>query len=316
MGRGKIRVFGCNKMCASISVVLVVGIVTTCVIGFLAKRAYSCSGANFTLCQHIVHRHGERAPLKSYPLDPYKGESFWPEGLAALLQILLVTKRCDLLTKEEKQWKTLIQKQLDGHDDLLTYLSKSTGLEEVKTLADISSIYNNLEVVEEQGLLMPQWAQNVDLEELKSFAEIESMQLFKTPTMMKLQTGVLINEIVTNMMRKMEGSENFSRLLSLYSASDRVLSRLWRGLNITREISRQHYGAALITELHEINDRYRVRILHKRGSFEDELSILTIQGCEEGSFSELDEMCDLDTFSSVLQPIMITDFDEACQNPQ
>lgn len=43
---------------------------------------------------------------------------------------------------------------------------------------------------EEQGLLMPQWAQNVDLEELKSFAEIESMQLFKTPTMMKLQTGM------------------------------------------------------------------------------------------------------------------------------
>ncbi|CAH0387471.1 unnamed protein product [Bemisia tabaci] len=229
--------------------------------------------------------------------------------------IPLVTKRCDLLTKEENQWKTLIQKQLDGHDELLAYLSKSTGLE-VKTLANISSIYNNLEVVEEQGLLMPQWAQNVDLEELKSFAEIESMQLFKTPTMMKLQTGVLINEIVTNMMRKMEGSENFSRLLSLYSASDRVLSRLWRGLNITREISRQHYGAALIIELHKINDRYRVKILHKRGSFEDELSILTIQGCEEGSFSELDEMCDLDTFSSVLQPIMITDFDEACQNPQ
>ncbi|CAH0387474.1 unnamed protein product [Bemisia tabaci] len=173
--------------------------------------------------------------------------------------IPLVTKRCDLLTKEENQWKTLIQKQLDGHDELLAYLSKSTGLE-VKTLANISSIYNNLEVVEEQGLLMPQWAQNVDLEELKSFAEIESMQLFKTPTMMKLQTGVLINEIVTNMMRKMEGSENFSRLLSLYSASDRVLSRLWRGLNITREISRQHYGAALIIELHKINDRYRVKV--------------------------------------------------------
>lgn len=38
MGRGKICVFGCNKMCASISVVLVIGIVTTCVIGFLAKR--------------------------------------------------------------------------------------------------------------------------------------------------------------------------------------------------------------------------------------------------------------------------------------
>lgn len=32
-------------------------------------------------------RHGDRNPVDPYPLDPYKNESFWPEGYAQLTKV-------------------------------------------------------------------------------------------------------------------------------------------------------------------------------------------------------------------------------------
>ncbi|XP_039289394.1 prostatic acid phosphatase [Nilaparvata lugens] len=35
----------------------------------------------------VVPRHGARAPLLTYPTDPYKGSEFWPEGKGSLTKI-------------------------------------------------------------------------------------------------------------------------------------------------------------------------------------------------------------------------------------
>lgn len=73
--------------------------------------------------------------------------------------------------------------------------------------------------------------------------------------------GVFINEIVSNMNRKIDATKNFERLLHLYPVSDRVIVRLWKGLNISQEITNKpNYGAALFIELHEINNKYRVKV--------------------------------------------------------
>ena len=74
-------------------------------------------------------------------------------------------------------------------------------------------------------------------------------------------TGVLINEILSNMLRKADPQRNSQSRLSLYSARDLALVYLWRGLKIKPEITeRPSYGAALIIELHEISDKYRVKV--------------------------------------------------------
>ncbi|RWS06936.1 lysosomal acid phosphatase-like protein 3, partial [Dinothrombium tinctorium] len=39
------------------------------------------------LCVAIVSRHGDRTPVKFYPNDPYRNESYWPDGLGELTQM-------------------------------------------------------------------------------------------------------------------------------------------------------------------------------------------------------------------------------------
>nr|XP_018915797.1 PREDICTED: testicular acid phosphatase homolog [Bemisia tabaci] len=167
----------------------------------------------------------------------------------------------------------------------------------------------------QQALDLPRWAQYIYPEKIKSLAEMEFMEFFKTPTTIKLQSGVFINEIVSNMNRKIDAMKNFERLLHLYPVSDRVIVRLWKGLNISQEITNKpNYEAALFIELHEINNKYRVKILHKEGTLDDKLRTLKTRGCEDSHNLAEDEMCDLEVFSSALESIIITDFDEACKN--
>nr|XP_018905785.1 PREDICTED: prostatic acid phosphatase-like [Bemisia tabaci] len=381
-----------QKKGAAAFIILVICTVTACTGLYLHKSIPTVE--NTLRFVSVIHRHGERSPLHSYPFDPYKGESYWPEGLRALLQkgkvnmyklgkflrlrydsllsttykpaeifvstfctdrvimsgqlvlaglyppvgiqiwktdllwqpipihsmpdscddMFHVTKRCKLLSDETKQRDLVIKKKLEDHQEFLAYLSKYTGLD-VKNASHLSGLFDNLSVVEQQGLTLPQWTRDVYPKKLESLANLEFMELFKTQTMIKLESGVLINEIVSNMVRKTDASKNFERMLNLYPASDRILIRLWRGLNMTQEItSKPYYGAALFIELHEIDKKYRVKILHKKGTTDDELTTLKIRGCEGGYDLEQDEMCDLDVFLSALEPMIITDFDKACEN--
>ncbi|RWS06551.1 prostatic acid phosphatase-like protein [Dinothrombium tinctorium] len=44
---------------------------------------FSCS---VNLCCAVVSRHGDRTPIFTYPNDPYRNESFWPEGWGELTE--------------------------------------------------------------------------------------------------------------------------------------------------------------------------------------------------------------------------------------
>nr|XP_018905710.1 PREDICTED: prostatic acid phosphatase-like [Bemisia tabaci] len=361
-----------------------------CVGLFLLRRG---SSAESTLrFVSIVHRHGDRAPSFSYPLDPYKGESFWPEGLGNLLQkgkvrmyefgrflrrrydgfisskysaaetnvissirnrclmsaelvlaglyppdgiqiwnqdlpwqpipvhsiptpcddMIRVTKHCWLLSKETEKWTIFLNEEVNKDQAFLSYLSKSTGVE-CKTMEDINRIKDNLNVVRQQGLPLPKWVNDVYPNKIYSFTNLKSLHQHQSSTMIKLSSGVLINEILTNMKRKLDLTDSFDRRLHLYSAHDMVLVNLWRGMNFSQEITEPPpYAAALIFELHEIEDKYRVRVLYKTGGSDNDLSVLTVRGCEKDERN--DGMCDVDTLSFALRSVIITDFDEACQN--
>ncbi|CAH0394007.1 unnamed protein product [Bemisia tabaci] len=83
----KVITMGCNspkRWSVSVAIILVMSVVTACV-GFYILTSGSSAEPTLRFVS-IIHRHGDRAPEVSYPLDPYKGESFWPEGLGALLQ--------------------------------------------------------------------------------------------------------------------------------------------------------------------------------------------------------------------------------------
>nr|XP_018912205.1 PREDICTED: lysosomal acid phosphatase-like isoform X2 [Bemisia tabaci] len=344
----------------------------------------------------IIHRHGDRAPEASYPLDPYRADSFWPEGLGALLQsgkiglhrlgtflrqrydgflsakylpaeifvfssfhdrclmsaslvlaglypplrtqlwdpdlkwqpipihtvplthddIICVSKRCPLLSKEEAKWLATIQLKLVKDQELLMNISKGTGLDMSKIL-NVYYVDDNLKVVEEQGLPLPEWAHTINRGRLRSLSDIGVLKHFATPTMIKLKSGVLIKEILMNMKLKANARERFERRLHLYSAHDGTIAYLWRGLSVTSEIDRSSlsYGAALMIELHEINGKHQVKILYKRSHLDDNLIVLKIEGCKDSRGKETGDLCDLDIFSSVLQHVAIDNFEKACEIP-
>ncbi|XP_018916244.2 prostatic acid phosphatase-like [Bemisia tabaci] len=342
----------------------------------------------------IIHRHGERAPKGTYPMDPYEAESFWPEGLGALVaqgkvsmhalgrflrhrydgfissayipaeisvltdyvdrtimsaqlvlaglyppvriqiwnpdlpwqpipvhtlppqcdEIFRVRKRCPLLSEEEKRRNAILDLELNKHKDFIANLSKISGAE-LSSIKSIKFLYDNLLIVEQQKLPPPKWTEQLNQEKLRELAKIDFLELHTSATMLKLQTGVILNEIVSNMKRKIEDPENFKRRLTLYSAHDRNLVRVWRAMNFSQDIKDQpYYGAALIIELHEINNQYLVKILHKKGSLDDDLSVLKMEDCAEVLAGEMgDVMCNFSAFSAVLQPSMISNFEKACE---
>ncbi|CAH0395040.1 unnamed protein product [Bemisia tabaci] len=372
-------------------VVLLICITSTCV-GFFIHQNIPTAEPTLRFVS-IIYRHGDTAPQESYPLDPYKGESFWPEGLGVLLKkgkvgmyklggflrrrydgflsakysptetyalssdfdrclmsaslvlaglyppvgvqlwntalkwqpipvhtaplscddILAVRKPCPLLSKVETEWKAIAKQKLDENHEFVSNISKNTG-QEIESIYDIYHIYDNLLVAQEQGLSLPKWAQGDSWDKLQSLAKIDNLRLFAPPEMIKLKSGVLINEILSNMLRKADKQRNSQSRLSLYSARDLALVYLWRGLKIKPEITeRPSYGAALIIELHEISDKYRVKIMYKNSYSDENLTVLKIEGCGDGQNGENDEMCDITTFTSASIGAVIEDFDKSCE---
>nr|XP_018912206.1 PREDICTED: prostatic acid phosphatase-like isoform X3 [Bemisia tabaci] len=336
----------------------------------------------------IIHRHGDRAPEASYPLDPYRADSFWPEGLGALLQsgkiglhrlgtflrqrydgflsakylpaeIFVFSSfhdRCLMsaslvlaglypplrtqLWDPDLKWQPIpIHTVPLTHDDIICVSKRCPLLskEEAKWLATIQL------KLEEQGLPLPEWAHTINRGRLRSLSDIGVLKHFATPTMIKLKSVrtlfvprkesgrgsvnigsssqnyscVLIKEILMNMKLKANARERFERRLHLYSAHDGTIAYLWRGLSVTSEIDRSSlsYGAALMIELHEINGKHQVKILYKRSHLDDNLIVLKIEGCKDSRGKETGDLCDLDIFSSVLQHVAIDNFEKACEIP-
>ena len=59
---------------------------------------------------------------------------------------------------------------------------------------------------------------------------------------------------------KANGTESFERLLNLYSAHDSTILGLWRGMGIQEPESWPSFGAVFIVELHELENRYFVKV--------------------------------------------------------
>lgn len=364
-------------------------------ISFLALFSFgNNSKAEPTLCYlSILHRHGERNPQSNtYPLDPYKNESFWPEGREQLMkkgmktlfevgkflrrrydgfipskykasELLVISSyydRCimsgqallaglyppveDQIWNSEIHWQpislhpvdrsldnfftgtrpckkfekeyeyvlnTILKKVQDESPELLDYVHKNAGLE-VKSIIDISELYDALLVANEQGLKLPDWAWNIFPEKLKPLLRYSHNRFSWTPTMRKLFSGPLINDVVTNMKKKRDSKETFNRLLNLYSGHDTTVMNFLISLGVNQDLPIPNYGATVILELHEINNKYRVKILYMNSGWDKELTVFHIKGCEQDQDNYHDDMCDLDVFASALDSVRVTDFEKEC----
>ncbi|CAH0392867.1 unnamed protein product [Bemisia tabaci] len=225
--------------------------------------------------------------------------------------IIAVKKHCPLLSRERKQWIDRASEDAQKNGEYLAFLSQKTGIT-LTNLIQLMRLSDYMSGVKALGLPRPDWYDE------RIFKWIRTEYFFsftKTDNRVKLESGVLINEIVTNMKRKIDSATDFSRRLQLYAAHDLNLIHLWRGLNVSQEITDlPSHGAALLIELHKINGKYLVKILYKNNADDEDLTVLKTVACQNNSSMD-DDLCDFDHFSSALQSNIITNFDEACRIP-
>ncbi|CAH0392868.1 unnamed protein product [Bemisia tabaci] len=297
-----------QKWCAA----LVIGMVSIMCFsaGFYLLKPSSTAEPSLQFIS-IIFRHGERAPVVWLPEGMHSDLSLWPEGLGSLLQIIAVKKHCPLLSRERKQWIDRASEDAQKNGEYLAFLSQKTGIT-LTNLIQLMRLSDYMSGVKALGLPRPDWYDE------RIFKWIRTEYFFsftKTDNRVKLESGVLINEIVTNMKRKIDSATDFSRRLQLYAAHDLNLIHLWRGLNVSQEITDlPSHGAALLIELHKINGKYLVKILYKNNADDEDLTVLKTVACQNNSSMD-DDLCDFDHFSSALQSNIITNFDEACRIP-
>nr|XP_018917284.1 PREDICTED: testicular acid phosphatase homolog [Bemisia tabaci] len=345
----------------------------------------------------FIHRHGERAPIETYPTDPYKNDSYWPEGREELLRVGKVNmhnlgrfirarydgfiprkyKATDLLVRSTATNRAIMSAQLvlsglypphdeqvwdrdiwvakfwqpipvqvlapsiddmlcvsrvcpllyedrknftggpyqdirEENQEVLKYIQNHTGLD-FESDSDIGIVYDNLLIEEEQGLKLPEWTKKVWPDTVISLYRRVSVALKKNPTYTKINSGVLINDLLTTMRKKINETESFSRFFNLYAAHDTTILGLWRGLGIKEPESWPSFGALFIVELHEIENKHLIKILYKNRATDEGLKVLSIRDCTKDNDKE--GWCDFEVLETLMQDAVVTNYDEECYSP-
>nr|XP_018898593.1 PREDICTED: lysosomal acid phosphatase-like isoform X2 [Bemisia tabaci] len=317
-------------------ILLLIFFVATACVGFLLMNSSPRVESSVRFVS-ILHRHGERAPILTYPLDPYKDAAFWVDGPEQLLQEGKVTTY-DLGQFLRERYGGFLSSRYKAHEILM----RSSRIDRCLMSAELvlaglyppvgTQIWNKdlpwqpipVQTApddaddEQHGFKVPEWAREIYPKKLQELAAINYFQLYDTPLQRKLRSGILINDILDSMWKKTNASEKFERRMNIFSAHDTTLGRLWQAIDISEDLGLEKpiYGSALIFELHETStSKYRVKILYKRGMLDRDMTVLHIKGCEGDPMAHQDGMCDLDRFSSALEPKAFSDYDEECKIP-
>nr|XP_018904524.1 PREDICTED: prostatic acid phosphatase-like [Bemisia tabaci] len=226
-------------------------------------------------------------------------------------KLIKVTSHCPLLMEERRKREQRCIETVEENEEFLSYLSQKTSV--VITSNQISNLFEHVSGMQYQDFPPPKWARNHDPDKWKWYREVDYIRSSST-TLIKLQSGNLIKDVLSKMKQKTDSEAKFSRRLNVYSGHDFTLISFWQSANISQEITDQPLnGAALLIELHEINDKYRVKILYRKHPKDEDLLVLKTAACQNDSPE--DDMCDFDTFSSALQSSIFADFNAACQIP-
>lgn len=147
--------------------------------------------------------------------------------------------------------------------ELLEMLSKNTG-KDMTTITDVELLYNTLLIEHEANLVLPDWTEDVFPDKMIIFAK-RSLALFtETQFMKRIRGGVLVAEIIENMVKKRINILRPNRSIFVYSGHDVTLVNLMRAMGISSDTSEKpDYGATLVFELHHsfiYEDDFEVKV--------------------------------------------------------
>lgn len=188
------------------------------------------------------------------------------------------------------------------------YIEKNTNLEmDKKTVIQSTTLLYDALLVESQfNYTLPKWTKSIFPEPLLTIVKRNEELPTHTNTMKRLKVGPLLNEIVTHMYEKKNGTLSPNRMLWVYSAHDTTIVNLLNAFELY-EYLLVPYAAVLMIELRLNTTGNYVVTISYRNTSNHEPYLLRVPGCDSIA-------CELDIFIDVLRPLISVDWDVECKS--
>ncbi|XP_076625630.1 venom acid phosphatase [Colletes latitarsis] len=160
---------------------------------------------------------------------------------------------------------------------------------------DMYYMYHLLMAEHSMGLSLPQWTHDIF-----PYGELWNGTVFaydiacSTPLLRRLYAGPYLRLVTKTMLAFITGTLKDERKIYLYSGHENVVSAILHALQVYRPHVPE-YSSAVIMELHELDNKYYVKILHYLG-IPSKVEELRLPGC--------DIMCPLDKYLQLTENLM------------
>ncbi|XP_036401479.1 lysosomal acid phosphatase-like [Megalops cyprinoides] len=190
------------------------------------------------------------------------------------------------------------------YKDFMDMLQNNTGLN--VTMDSVWKIYDTLFVEKLHNKSLPMWVTEEVMEKLKDLNDFSYQILFglyKWKEKARLQGGVLLSEIVTNISSYASDSQKPLKM-KVYSGHDTTIMALQTALNVYNRIL-PPYASCHIFELHQEDDKSFSVAMYYRNDSTKEPYPLVLPGCTQ--------FCPLTEFENLIEPVIPKNWKEECQ---
>ncbi|TDG50451.1 hypothetical protein AWZ03_003040 [Drosophila navojoa] len=259
---------------------------------------------------------GLMPPLDNNNVLPIPWQPVAVNTLARNDDILLAQKKpCakyeSILQKLYKNPPPDLEKLNEENKELYKLLTKNTG-KNISNVLDVEMLYTTLKTEEEVSLTLPDWTENIYPEEMRSLAERSYALFTETHLMKRIKGGAFLTEILKKMQNKRKKNLNPDRKIFLYAGHDVTLVNVMNSMGILDQTAKlPEYASALVFELHHsksfADGDFEVKLVYYFNSEDKFPKELSIPNC--------DSPCSLSQFAASLEPLLLDNYDDTCENP-
>nr|XP_031828068.1 venom acid phosphatase Acph-1-like [Nomia melanderi]XP_031828078.1 venom acid phosphatase Acph-1-like [Nomia melanderi]XP_031828087.1 venom acid phosphatase Acph-1-like [Nomia melanderi]XP_031828093.1 venom acid phosphatase Acph-1-like [Nomia melanderi] len=194
------------------------------------------------------------------------------------------------------------KRQLSRFDGLMKQLTIWTG-KNVTNAFDMYYLYHTLMAEYSDGLILPDWAYEVfPYGELWNGTVLWYETASATTLQRRLNAGPYLRLVTKSMLARVAGTSENIRKIYLYSGHETNVAAVLFALGLyTPHVP--GYSSAVILELHEIEDKFFVKVLHYWG-IPPKVEELAIPNC--------DLMCPLDQFLKSIKDVIPSNEELKC----
>lgn len=217
--------------------------------------------------------------------------------------VLAAKKSCPVYDYElKKLYKSQEFKAFDKtYMPIYKYLTMYSG-KTVNSLQSVQNIYSCLHIEELYNYTLPEWTMEVYPDKLFPISGLSFAVKTYTPLLARLKTGPLLKEILTHFKNKT--LKKIDQSYWVYSAHDTTVANMLNTLGVFKTMGYHNppYRSAVMFELRQFKDDYRVQVFYKNTT--DEPEPIDLPGCGTS--------CSLDKMFEIYKEVLPVNWEDEC----